>query len=502
MADKTILNTLFKIQCQLNSLKESVKEKLGTNTLVVSTEGSDGIARGDDHMPYKTLLKAAQTSSPGDTIIVMPGTYEIYLDSTVDVESRTLVPHSDITWAFSPGVTINIDGDGGSSLFCNLENGGTWREGSLKILGKPDINVVSGVGDYQGVIQFLSEKEGVLVADLGRCAAVELNNIRVFSVSSKYTDVSVSSTKNNFRNEDLLTYVGMATGAWQNYHIRNMEASDHPTWAQGISTSLGAFDHSNINCKIHVENYTLESTHDQAVGSFLFGQGGQMSNINLHWVFDNFYSTAPITGYLVPYAFNNNGRKPCLFNWNGGRSATRFTDSSLLFEVNNAILDHHLFVLGSEGIILTNSSATFKGNNTKITTTDTAIAISDAGEAWVSLTLESNSRLIFKDFHIVCTNSHCVDIDERNVIDATSFIVFDNCTFETQRAGSSAIETREPNLIFKNCTFITDGVAASINTDLAGPVAIRYYGTNLANVAANAAFVPVVGALTVDAQTV
>ena len=87
MADKTILNTLFKIQCQINALREGQKEKLG-NQLIVSKEGSDGIARGDDHMPYLTLTGAIAAASSGDSIKVLPGTYTIgEIGSGADMEN-------------------------------------------------------------------------------------------------------------------------------------------------------------------------------------------------------------------------------------------------------------------------------------------------------------------------------------------------------------------------------------------------------------------------------
>lgn len=79
---------------------ETLEPRLAFATLYVAPNGSDS-NNGSDAAPWQTLQKAANSVSPGDTVVVRPGQYagfEIRRDGTVTGR---------ITFAAQPGVLIN-----------------------------------------------------------------------------------------------------------------------------------------------------------------------------------------------------------------------------------------------------------------------------------------------------------------------------------------------------------------------------------------------------------
>ncbi|MEX2141677.1 MAG: right-handed parallel beta-helix repeat-containing protein [Pirellulales bacterium] len=82
------------------ALFERLEERLALATYYVSSLGSDTHA-GSPDTPWATLQKAADTVSPGDTVIVRPGTY-----SGFDLRRDGSAPQR-ITFSAEPGVIVN-----------------------------------------------------------------------------------------------------------------------------------------------------------------------------------------------------------------------------------------------------------------------------------------------------------------------------------------------------------------------------------------------------------
>src|SRR5687767_2985172 len=69
--------------------------------------GNDDIAvRGRMTVPFKTLTKAKTAAVSGDTIMVLPGTYN----------EKNLLKHN-VNWFFLPGAVVAYTGGGSGAIF-------------------------------------------------------------------------------------------------------------------------------------------------------------------------------------------------------------------------------------------------------------------------------------------------------------------------------------------------------------------------------------------------
>ena len=95
---------------------------------VDAINGNDDLAaRGRMTVPFKTLTKAKNAAVSGDTIIVLPGTYN---------ENNLL--KNGVSWHFLPGAIVSYSGSGAAAIFDTSSNG---TNGAV-------LSIVSGWGDF------------------------------------------------------------------------------------------------------------------------------------------------------------------------------------------------------------------------------------------------------------------------------------------------------------------------------------------------------------------
>ena len=106
-------------------------EVIHTNTLYVSTTGSDTMGtRHDITKPFLTIAVASQNAVPGDTIIILPGTYNEGFDNWLV---------SDVNYYFMPGAVVQTNSN------CIRDNGSPTN---IRIFGYGDFYANSGSGIF------------------------------------------------------------------------------------------------------------------------------------------------------------------------------------------------------------------------------------------------------------------------------------------------------------------------------------------------------------------
>lgn len=98
---------------------------------VDSVSGNDSLAaRGRMVPPFKTLAAAKGAATSGDTIIVMPGTYN----------ERNLLKNG-VNWHFLPGAKVVVTGTGGGAIFDTSSSYGTGGAVTAMITGYGEFSI-------------------------------------------------------------------------------------------------------------------------------------------------------------------------------------------------------------------------------------------------------------------------------------------------------------------------------------------------------------------------
>ncbi|MBX4197952.1 peptidoglycan-binding protein [Candidatus Parcubacteria bacterium] len=159
------------------------------NTYYVSTTGNDANLGTSDAGAWRTLLKAAKTVQPGDTVIVRPGTYVgFYLE-------KGGWPGAPITFKADPGVIINTQAYNNDGInILKWQNGGAVELGYINIEGFEIINMT-----HAGIMT-TSNVNGVFKNNTIRAAGY-------VGILTSYSDY-ITVENNKIYNSDNGIYIG------------------------------------------------------------------------------------------------------------------------------------------------------------------------------------------------------------------------------------------------------------------------------------------------------
>jgi len=254
-------------------------------TYYVAPDGNDSYP-GTEAQPWKTIQKAADTLTAGDTVYIKAGTYN---EQVIPKNSGT--PGNYSTYATYPGDTVTIDGDGISVYPAGLFR--IEQKSYIKVSGFNIENYLGG-GACHGIKIYYSDHiiiENIYVNNTGGCgiyARASCSNIIIDNNEVSYTNLDPDW------DQEMISLSGTDTFVVKNNHVHH---SDHIGIDAKGSSSKGEIYNNHVHdCDsgIYVDGCSTKPLHDIDVynnvvhdcvgGGISLGTetGGALENISVY----------------------------------------------------------------------------------------------------------------------------------------------------------------------------------------------------------------------------
>lgn len=484
-------------------------------TLFVDTNGNNTTAsRGEINFPWKTIQQAAAVSAvSGDNINVFKGTYlwdfsDVAIDSA-NPNSHGLAAAKNVSLEFAPGSVINIDAPAFAlSLVSSQTSGTTVVPITFELTGNPDI--VEN-GNITTLIDSSHSSNDVDIK-IGRYTSTDpAIETQLGGGRGKYLNIEFDEVINSFRYAAYFAVPADTKDDADKLSSNSvMRVKGKHLECRSTSTSYGilfnfdirgitAFTNINATCSIDKVLWFAPGVGGNPKQAVSFSQGNNgatISNIyNSYFEFKskfvNFLSAS--AGVTTPYTLNGTLDDCGVVNY--GNFSMKLK-SRVLIDIDHIKSVTPVLSIGGTNVLdfAEIDDSTIEIRIGKAESDDFCFLFKSGGPT--NFKLQNYATLIIRDSYFRSKNAFVGSIDNFD-IDATSKIIFKNCTFEAFSAGKACIHTRK-TVYFENCTFRNDGTVAPIQSDAATTVVLKDCYTN--SLAADDADVTFVGTMNKNAS--
>jgi hypothetical protein len=317
-----------------------------SNAFYVSPNGDDGDP-GSISQPWKTLAKAAETATAGQTIFVREGTYN---ERLIPQNSGDLDAY--IIFTAYPGESVTIDGMGVTiPQLEGLVNIGSKR--FIRVSGFHVINAGDGVVDGKWNMGISAQKADHIIIDNNDIDHIYSLGIDIGPASNFIIVDNNEVTDTNFGDVDDEVSVGMF---WFSHDVEIKNNTVHDTKNEGIGAAAGTHDiaiHHNT-----VRNVGLGS---QRVGIYIDAWTEYQYNIDVYnnLVYDNagqgIIAASEGGGLLENVNIYNNVVHNSGYDWGGIGVAPWSTTSSTTHPIRSInFVNNTVYACNGGGIVINN----------------------------------------------------------------------------------------------------------------------------------------------------